>query len=182
LLLAAALPALLLTPSPAHADDSTAYTFWVGYFAGSGNLLKWKDATGAISYGNSALAAAGSWSSGTTHVSLTEVTTGANIEVRLGHFGPTTECGQTDPSGVDANRHWTSTVVWYYNTDNMNGTTSTQRKQCGVHEFGHALGLDHTNRNVCSLVQMMSSSGVNFWTCGYQDPRLGDLNGVNHLY
>lgn len=174
---------MLLNPLPAHADDSTAYTFWVGYFAGSGNLLKWKDATGAVSYGNGALTAALSWSSGTTHVTLTQVTTGANIEVRIGQFGATTECGHTDPSGVDGSRHWTSTVVWYYNTQNMTGSTATQRKQCGVHEFGHALGLDHTDRSQCSLTQMMSSSATyNFWTCNYQDPRAGDLNGVNHLY
>lgn len=188
---------LPLNPLPAHADDATAYTFWVASFVpAAGNNLKWKDSTGFATYGNSATAGADSWSSATTHITLTKVTAGANIEV---HLDATTvdpsHCGYTNPSTYDANGHWNATVHWFYISQSLSGSTSTQRKQCAVHEFGHALGLDHTDRALCSQVQIMDayryrnpSTGAwtnnDMYSCNpqYQDPRAGDVAGVNLLY
>jgi len=104
-----------------------------------------------------------------------------NIEVHLGNFGVNQECGHTNSSATDGSGNWVTTVHWYFNADDMGGATNVQLKTCGVHEFGHALGLDHFDKTLCSDVQMMDP-GNELWTCGYTDPRAGDRGGINSLY
>jgi hypothetical protein len=171
---ATAVPLSMATP--ANAADQ--FNLWGCKFSTAS--LNWQDSTGYLSYGNQAAAAAQAWTTTATPIVLTKVTSRANIRVELENLGNNGTGGNTYASPCSGG-NWTTTVVWRYNTGTMSGSTPTQLKQAAIHEFGHALGLDHYNANSCPNVQMMDPD-TQVYTCGYTAPRPGDVAGINYLY
>ncbi len=47
------------------------------------------------------------------------------------------------------------------------------------HEFEHALGLDHTDRN-CNMLTTTAKEGA--WLCSISSPTWGDVQKVRKLY
>jgi hypothetical protein len=71
----------------------------------------------------------------------------------------------------------------YYNTytDSLYG--AQQNENTIGHEFGHAMGLDHSNtRSGCSTVALMYKSDAEWDNRGYVGPRADDDQGMAHLY
>jgi hypothetical protein len=155
-------------------------------FAGSGNALKWKDNTTRVGYSGPAATSVTAWNSATTHVTLTLVTTGANVNVNDGNFGPTINGNQWD--GVTylstcSGGYWTATANSWWNRYYTDAYASTERQSVMVHEIGHALGLDHYTAGTCPNVQIMQTDTyMRYDFCAYSTPQSGDVAGVNTMY
>lgn len=174
--------ALTVSATPAYADDPTAFSLYGCRFNSS--AIKWQDSTGFVSWGNRAQFGATQWAGAAVPITLTKVTSGAQIRVELQNLPADTAPARTYYSTCSAGI-FQGTVEWRYNTAVAGGYTTTEQQQIAVHEFGHALSLNHINKGTCSNLQMMDTDGQGsngIYFCGYTAPRQGDVAGVNATY
>ncbi|WP_157630700.1 hypothetical protein [Kribbella catacumbae] len=143
--------------------------------------LKWKDSTTRSSYAVPGANATAAWHATPTAIVLTQVSSGANISVADGNFGPTTFDGVTFKTCQ--NGYNTTGAVSWWNRQYTDGYASVVRKSLMVHEVGHALGLGDVDANSCVNVPIMQEDTATRWTaCLRQIPQPDDINGINFLY
>ncbi|MCW3817810.1 M10 family metallopeptidase domain-containing protein [Micromonospora sp. DR5-3] len=150
--------------------------------------LKWKDSTTTSGYASVATASANAWTNTSTPVSLTKVTSGANITIANGNFGNsgydgiTLDGNQNNPS-CGSSGLWSIGLVTWWNSYYTDGYSSAKRQSVMVHELGHALGLAHSSAGSCTNVPIMQpDTYTRYDVCRLTTPRAGDIDGVNFLY
>jgi Matrixin. len=181
-----ALLAVALGLAIAPAQASNAYVF-IGCKM-TNPVILWKDATSSTAYRAVAVNAMNAWGT-LTHVGFSVVTSGSNLTVASGNFGPTGFDGimksgtSLYPPGCSSTGNWTSTAFAWLNTQYTDAYTAQKRQSVFSHEIGHALGLDHENDGGCNTMAVMyyTTSG-RYDSCSIYGPKLDDITGVNLLY
>lgn len=139
-----------------------------------GPNITWEDQVPA-SYDAAAASASSRWSTA-TDVNLSSSTAHKALVVGVSNEGA---------NGMDGYTWWNCpfgssisafTTLNPYYTDAF---TTNKRTAIYVHEFGHALGLNHAT---ASTVMMYTSPGYVYNTYGYISPRTDDINGMNSIY
>jgi len=150
--------------------------------------LKWKDYTSA-GYGTVAASSVSSWNNAATPITITKVTSGANIGVAEGNFGNTGLDGITQdalgnsPPACNGSGTWAGGVFVWWNSYYTDSYVTAKRESVMVHELGHALGLAHNTAGTCGNMPIMKSDiATRYGTCGLTNPNTDDINRVNALY
>lgn len=65
------------------------------------------------------------------------------------------------------------------NSYNVDSYSAAKKSTVWVHEFGHALGLDHVSSN---YYMMYKCPACVYNSHGYNTPKSDDIAGVNHIY
>lgn len=161
-----------LQPAQAYATLGCRWT--------STNIV-WTNAS-STAYKSTATDAVAAWTSAVSVVSLSAVPPEYSYNIRLFDVnqGATNIDGSTSyycPAGYFSGIVYSSVNTYY--TDNY---SADGRKQVMVHEFGHALGLDHSGTSTCSGQPIMYYSSARYFTCNHVNPQTDDIAGINHIY
>ncbi|MEU9336551.1 hypothetical protein AB0D49_25830 [Streptomyces sp. NPDC048290] len=150
-------------------------------YSGSGNNLKWSNATTRYEYSNPGQVAVEAWNSTSTQFNFANVNTDANLVVADGNFGDTEFVGLAEMV-CHGGYHQVTVKTWWnrYHTDSYSGQA---RKYVMVHEIGHALGLaDLEGQFTCANMPIMYANTKAYDECGFTEPRPIDVSRVNSLY
>ncbi len=96
--------------------------------------------------------------------------------------------GRPIPKGIQKARAWVNLNTSYPGaevTPPYAQLTDEQKITTLVHEFGHALGLEHISvpQTDCANMQIMHTHMSDIWTCfAPTKPRPGDIAGIRYLY
>lgn len=143
--------------------------------------LKWKDLTTRSGYSTPAHSSIVAWNATPTPVFVTEVTSGANMTITDGNYGAGDDGGTFQSCVGGYNYVTTQSFINRYYAD---GYEVNKRQSVIVHEFGHALGLEHTPpASDCTVVPIMhGGTAVRYDLCRWYTPKQDDINGINALY
>jgi hypothetical protein len=151
--------------------------------------LKWKPYITDSSYSSVASSSVSAWNSAGTPVTITQVSSGANIGVADGNFGNVEFDGITQdgngnaPPACGGSGFWAGGVFTWWNRYFTNSYSTAKRKSVMVHELGHALGLAHNQAYTCANMPIMKyDTATRYDTCGITTPNTDDINGVTGLY
>lgn len=72
-------------------------------------------------------------------------------------------------------------VQMYYDTDAMDGLTSTEKAIVATHEFGHAYGLDHSSFGCSAPGPVVMKTGQSKFSCSGTPPWANDVDGWEAL-
>jgi hypothetical protein len=143
-------------------------------------ILKWKNSTTRPGYSTPAVNSFGAWLVTPTPVYLTLATTGANIVIADGNYGPGADGGSyvSCVAGYEV-----AAAQLFINRFYADAYPVAARQSVIVHEVGHALGLDHASAGTCPNMPIMQPLTIDRYTdCLLISPQIDDINGINALY
>lgn len=144
--------------------------------------LKWKDLTTRTGYSTPATSSIASWNATPTPVFITKVTSGANMTIADVNAGENEGDGGTYQSCVAGyNYVTTQSIINRFYADKYE---IKKRQSVIAHEFGHALGLEHTTQSSdCTVVPLMfGGTAIRYDLCRWYTPKQDDIDGINALY
>ncbi|HEY7582088.1 MAG TPA: M43 family zinc metalloprotease, partial [Acidimicrobiia bacterium] len=83
--------------------------------------------------------------------------------------------------------YWNLPLNLHWNQTYLDDDTAAMKKAIGVHELGHVYGLWHTNHQDCHNqaghgAMMYNAPSWMYTNCGWNTPKVDDVNGVAAIY
>lgn len=157
---------------PASAASAYTHTNCSWSTGGTGNVT-WQNNIGSV-HSDTAIAAASSWASYTDVNDMSP--SGGTMVATAPNDGPNGYHGWTSWNCGTGNRTWSASVT--VNRHYVDDFFNNKVKAIWVHEFGHALGLNHSVEGTI----MFSCAACSFNDYQLWWPAPDDVAGINALY